>query len=76
MGRSHRFHIFLTERQHAFLEAESERSSVSIGELIRRAIDTAYAPDGPGRVQLISHVLGRRTGVGLRDWRDYSSPSK
>ncbi len=66
---SRRFHIILTEGQFDFLQRESERSSVSVGELIRRAIDTTYAPNGPDRVSVISHVLGRRSGIGLRDWR-------
>src|SRR5580765_2665595 len=37
----------ITHEQYAFLDAEACRSSVSVAELIRRAIDTVYAPLGP-----------------------------
>jgi hypothetical protein len=59
---SHRFQIVLSERQYAFLDAEADRSSVSMAELIRRAIDTAYGLSGEQRVHVISHTLGRRSG--------------
>ena len=64
----------ITHEQHAFLDAEACRSSVSVAELIRRAIDTVYAPLGPNRVHVISHTLGRRTGVPL-DRQDALDPS-
>jgi hypothetical protein len=63
----------ITHEQYAFLDAEACRSSVSVAELIRRAIDTVYAPLGPGRVQVISHTLGRRAGVPL-DRQDLLGP--
>jgi len=53
--------------QYEFLTAEARRSSVSIAELIRRAIDTTYQPVGSNRVHLITHTLGRRSGVRLTD---------
>jgi len=62
-----RFHVILTPTQYAFLSTEAERSSVSMGELIRRAIDTTYGPTGAKRVHLITHTLGRRPGVRLTD---------
>jgi hypothetical protein len=65
----------ITREQHAFLDAEAFRSSVSVAELIRRAIDTVYAPLGPSRVQVISHTLGRRAGVSLDGQRAPGSPS-
>jgi hypothetical protein len=62
---SHRLQITITLEQYAFLDAEASRSSVSVAELIRRAIDTVYAPLGPSRVHVITHTLGRRAGVRL-----------
>jgi hypothetical protein len=72
---SRRFQIVLTERQYAFLGSEADRSSVSVAELIRRAIDTTYGPfHGERKVLLISHELGRRSGRSMDS--DQSSPSK
>jgi len=62
-----RLQILLTPIQYAFLSDEARRSSVSMGELIRRAIDTTYGPTGAKRVHLITHTLGRRPGVRLSD---------
>lgn len=36
-------HITLTNEQHAWLTQESERTSVSLAELVRRAIDQTFA---------------------------------
>ncbi len=63
----HRLQITISQSQYTFLNGEAARSSVSMAELIRRAIDTTYAPSGPQKVQLITHVLGRRAGIRLRD---------
>lgn len=59
---AHRFEVALTDAQYVFLDEEADRSSVSIAELIRRAIDTTYGLDGRRRVYVISHSLGRRSG--------------
>jgi hypothetical protein len=59
--------LTLTFGQYVFLCEESTRSSVSIAELIRRAVDTVYNPGGDDRVHVITHTLGRRPGVRLRD---------
>jgi hypothetical protein len=64
---AHRLQITITQTQYAFLDQEASRSSVSMAELIRRAIDTTYEPSGTRRVQVITHILGRRAGVRLRD---------
>ena len=43
-------------RSTRFLDDEADRSSVSVAELIRRAIDTTYGPLGQAReLQVISH---------------------
>lgn len=43
---SHRTQVILEDRQYARLLAESERTGVGLGELVRRAVDHAYAlPD-------------------------------
>ena len=52
----------LSDEQYRFLDLESDRSSVSIAELIRRAIDTVYGASGERRSVVISHELGRRSG--------------
>jgi hypothetical protein len=49
----HRFHVILSTRQHAFLADEAGRTGLSMGELVRRAVDTTYRP----------HVRPRVTGV-------------
>jgi hypothetical protein len=62
-----RLQILLTPKQYAFLSDEARRSSVSMGELIRRAIDTTYGLAGAKRVHFVTHTLGRRSGVRLTD---------
>jgi len=42
---SRKTQITLTDRQHRLLLEESVRSSVSMAELIRRAVDTVYRPE-------------------------------
>jgi hypothetical protein len=64
---AHRLQINISVSQYVFLSDEARRSSVSIAELIRRAIDTTYEPAGPGRVHAITHTLGRRPGIRLPD---------
>jgi len=59
---SRRLHITLSEDQYAFLNEEANRSSLSIAELVRRALDTTYVLAGPARVTVIEHTLGRRAG--------------
>ena len=41
---SRRTQVTLTDRQHAFLMAESTRTGLSMGELVRRALDNTYRP--------------------------------
>jgi hypothetical protein len=57
-----RLHILISEKQYAFLDEESDRSSVSISELIRRAVDTVFGPEGERTVVHITHTHGRRPG--------------
>jgi hypothetical protein len=64
---SRRFQLILSEAHYAFLSAESNRSSVSVAELIRRAIDATYGPTGTKKVHLITHTLGRRSGLRVLD---------
>ncbi|HVV60054.1 MAG TPA: ribbon-helix-helix protein, CopG family [Gaiellaceae bacterium] len=58
----HRIQITLTDAQYAFLDGEADRTSVSIAELMRRAVETTYGIDVPRRVSVINHTLGRRPG--------------
>ncbi len=71
---SRRFNVLLTEEQYARLTREAERTSVSIGELIRRSIDATFKLDGdrktPGVELSIgvwrrpdAAIAGRRPGV-------------
>jgi hypothetical protein len=61
----HRLQITISKEQYNFLDAEANCSSVSIAELIRRAVDTVYGLNGSRRVVTISHTVGRRAGVRL-----------
>ena len=73
---SHRFQVVLSAEQYEFLDREADRSAVSMAELVRRAIDTAYGlADDDRRVFSISHTLGRRSGRGF-DSRRYASPTQ
>jgi hypothetical protein len=58
----HRLHITLSDDQYAFLDAEADRSSVSMAELVRRALDTVFGAHGERRLVLIDHATGRRSG--------------
>jgi hypothetical protein len=71
---SRRFQLALSETQYVFLDREADRSSVSVAELIRRAIDATYGPfDGTRTLHVITHELGRRSGRSMD--RGQSSPS-
>jgi hypothetical protein len=59
---SRRLHITLSEDQYAFLNEEANRSSLSVAELVRRALDTTYVLAGPGRVTVSEQTRGRRAG--------------
>ena len=48
---SRRTQIHLTDRQHAFLVGESERTGLPMAELVRRAIDRVYRPEARPRVR-------------------------
>jgi hypothetical protein len=56
---SRRTQITLTDRQHAFLITESERTDLSMAELVRRAIDRVYRPE------LRPKVRGYEVSVGV-----------
>jgi hypothetical protein len=58
----HRLHVTVSDEQYAFLDDEADRSSVSIAELVRRALDTVFGPQGERRVIEITHAAGRRAG--------------
>ena len=58
----HKIQITLSDVQYAFLNEEADRSSVSIAELMRRALDTVFGLKADREVVQISHVLGRRSG--------------
>jgi hypothetical protein len=72
-----RFNLYLEDHQYDVLTAESGRSSISVGELIRRAIDQAFELDSSRRTGGIelsvgvwkrpdAAVVGRRSGVRFR----------
>jgi hypothetical protein len=65
------FHVILTETQYEWLTAESERTSVSASELVRRALDQTYEIAGRSRMSGVElsvrvwrrRIFGRRSGV-------------
>ena len=59
---SHRLHIAVSNQQYALLNDEADRSSVSIAELVRRALDTVYGRRGEKKIVEIAHTVGRRPG--------------
>jgi hypothetical protein len=59
---SHRLNITISTEQYEYLDSEADRSSVSIAELVRRAIDTVFGPQSERRVIQITHSTGRRPG--------------
>lgn len=74
---SKRFNLILEEAQYAFLSAESERQSVSVAELIRRAVDHAFELRSSARTDGFevsfglwrrpdAAIVGRRPGVTFR----------
>ena len=48
---SRKTQLTLTDRQHAFLLDEAERTGLSMAELVRRAIDCVYRPRSRPRVR-------------------------
>jgi len=56
-----RTHVILREDQRAFLLNESARTGLSIGEIVRRALDATY------RIRPRPQVAGFELSVGL--WR-------
>lgn len=62
-GMSKRTQITLTDRQHALLIDESNRTGLPMAELVRRAVDRAFRPAGRR-----PFVRGYELSVGV--WRD------
>lgn len=60
-----RIHITVSEAHYVFLNEEADRSSLSMAELVRRALDTTYLSESPPRVIVIEHTLGRRPGLSV-----------
>ncbi|MDX6510738.1 MAG: hypothetical protein QOE36_242 [Gaiellaceae bacterium] len=68
---SQKIQILVTHRQHAFLRDESERTGISMAELIRRAVDTVYRPETRPRLRGLDFNIGiwrdpDTAGVGRR----------
>ena len=59
---SHRLSITISSEQYTFLDREADRSSLSIAELVRRALDTVYGNRGERTIVEIAHTVGRRPG--------------
>ncbi len=55
---SRRTQITLSDRQHAFLTIEAERTGLSMAELIRRAVDSTYRPSVRPKVRGIELSVG------------------
>ena len=70
---SRRTQITLSDRQHAFLMSEADRTGLSLAELVRRALDTVYRPHRRERVRGFEFSLGvwerpDAAVVGRRPW--------
>ena len=55
---SRRTQITLSDRQHAFLLSESDRTGLSLAELVRRAVDKTYRPHLRPRVHGLELSFG------------------
>jgi hypothetical protein len=55
---SRKTQITLTDRQHAFLWDERQRTGLSLAELVRRAIDKTYRPCARPTVKGVEVSLG------------------
>ncbi|OJV81236.1 MAG: hypothetical protein BGO37_17460 [Cellulomonas sp. 73-92] len=63
---SHRTQVILEDRQYARLLAESERTGVGLGELVRRAVDRTYGlPDDDAVVRALDLSFGTWAEVEL-----------
>lgn len=62
---SHRTQITLSDGQYQRLRIRSQASGISLAELVRRAIDDAYAEDEPSLDEAIQ-ILERTSGA----WKD------
>jgi len=63
------FHLTLTDAQFAYLSRASDRTSLAVAELIRRAIDEKYHPSAP------RHQPGSEFTVAV--WRrDEAAPAR
>jgi hypothetical protein len=74
---SRKTQVTLTDRQHAFLWNEADRTGLSMAELIRRAIDLTFRPHQRPKVDGFevslniwkrpdAALVGRRPGPGRR----------
>ena len=75
---AHRVQIWTTDAQYEVLNAEANRTGVSMAELVRRLIDRAWRPGARPRVSGFeltmgiwkrpdAAVAGRRPGIKLDD---------
>jgi hypothetical protein len=55
---SRKTQITLTDRQHAFLLDESQRTGLSLAELVRRSIDRVYRPNLRPRIPGVELSVG------------------
>ncbi len=55
---SRRTQITLSDRQHSFLLSESDRTGLSLAELVRRAVDKTYRPNVRQRVDGVELSVG------------------
>ena len=68
---SQRFHITLSDEQFVYLSRAAERTSLSVAELIRRAVEDKYHPSGrAGRsISEFTVAVWRRPVDSTRDRR-------
>lgn len=84
---AHRVQIWMTDAQYEVLNAEANRTGVSMAELVRRLIDRAWRPGARPRVSGFelsmgiwkrpdAAVAGRRPGIKLDDEPTHRSLSE
>ena len=55
---SRKTQVTLTDRQHLFLVTESDRTGLSMAELVRRAVDNTYRPHSRPRLRGFEVSMG------------------
>ncbi len=69
MPLTHRLQVLIDEERHARLERLAAAGGVSVGSLVRDAIDRAFPDAGANRRQAADSILGAAP-IPVDDWPD------